>query len=115
MRYPNRRYGNPTEMAHYAIWYGDVANLAKALRRSECTVRDWLQCRAKVPWWVPEVMRLQIMEHERMVYQMTNRKLFTRLGIVKDGLVIDAGSRFKPKDAPLDLSINAADIEKATG
>ena len=98
MRYPNRRYGNPTAMAHYAMWYGDIKSLAKALKRSERSVKDWLACRAKVPWWVPEIMRLQQMEHNNMVYQMTGRQVAARLGEVVGGQVIDAGARFKRPD-----------------
>lgn len=98
MRYPNRRYGNPTAMQHYAIWYGSTAELAKALKRSERSVRDWLSGAAKVPWWVPEIMRLQKMEHDAMVYQMTGRKVAARLGVATaEGAVIDAGARFRPE------------------
>lgn len=85
-------------MRHYALWYGDdIAILAKALRRSERTVRDWLSGAAKVPWWVPEIMRLQVMEHNQMVYQITGRQVAARLGAVSDGQVIDAGARFRPE------------------
>ena len=100
MRYPNLRYGNPTAMQHYAIWYGDTPTLAKALRRDERTVRDWLSARARVPWWVPEIMRLQKMEHDAMVRQMTGRQVASRLGVVKGGTVIDAGARFLPPQFP---------------
>jgi hypothetical protein len=94
MRYPNRRYGDPTAMAHYALWYGGTASLAKSLKRSERTVRDWLSGAAKVPWWVPEIMRLQKMEHDRMVYQMTGRQVAARLGMVNECTIVDAGARF---------------------
>lgn len=100
MQYPNLRYGNPAAMAHYAMWYGSTANLAKALRRSERSVHDWLTGRAKIPFWVPELMRLQKMEHDAMVYQMTGRQVTARLGVVSNGQVIDAGARFRP-DEPL--------------
>lgn len=97
MRYPNRRYGNPTAMAHYALWYGGVPELAKALKRSERSVRDWLSGATKVPWWVPEIMRLQKMEHDAMVYQMTGRQVAARLGVAcSTGTIVDAGSRFRP-------------------
>lgn len=97
MRYPNRRYGNPTEMAHYALWYGSTAELAKSLKRSERTVRDWLSGAARVPWWVPEIMRLQQMEHADMVRQITGRTMRARWGMVAPaGQLIDAGIRFKP-------------------
>lgn len=101
MKYPNKRYGNPTAMAHYAMWYGNTANLAQALRRSERSVQDWLTGRAKVPWWVPEIMRLQKMEHDARVYQMTGRQVAARLGVAAStGAVIDAGSRFRPELPP---------------
>lgn len=104
MRYPNMRYGNPTAMAHYAIWYGDshgtYKNLAKALKRSERTVKDWMTGAARVPWWVPEIMRLQQMEHANMVYQMTGRRVAARLGLVEGSTIIDAGVRFLPPEFP---------------
>lgn len=99
MRYPNRRYGNPSAMQHYALWYGGVPALAKALKRSERSVRDWLSGAAKVPWWVPEIMRLQKMEHDSMIYQMTGRQVAARLGVVNDSTVVDAGARFRPTKA----------------
>ena len=98
MRYPNLRYGNPTAMAHYAIWYGDTRTLAKALRRSERSVRDWLSGAARVPFWVPELMRLQKMEHDLMVYQMTGQRVSASLGIVQASAAILAHQR-RPPDA----------------
>ncbi len=99
LRYKNLRYGNPTAMVHYAMWYGDTKTLAKALRRDERTVADWLAAKTKVPWWVPEIMRLQKMEHDAMVYQMTGRQNAARLGVIVGGTVIDSGQRFKPQEA----------------
>lgn len=97
MKYPNRRYGNPTAMAHYALWYGSTAELAKALKRSERSVTDWLSGKTRVPWWVPEIMRLQKMEHDQMVYQMTGRRVAARLGLATaSATIVDAGSRFMP-------------------
>ena len=94
MRYPNLRYGNPAEMAHYALWWGDNKRLAKALRRSERSVHDWLTGRKKVPWWVPEIMRLKRMEAEHTVYQITGRRMLAQLGIVQDGQIIAASQLF---------------------
>ena len=63
MRYPNLRYGNPTEFQYYVMAYGgDLDAVARMLRRDVRTVRDWLNGRARVPWWVPEVMRLRRFE-----------------------------------------------------
>lgn len=114
MRYPNRRYGNPTAMAHYALWYGDTPTLAKALKRSERSVKDWLSGTAKVPWWVPEIMRLQKMEHDAMVYQMTGRQVSARLGVVSESTVVDAGARFRPEQ-PLPAILTATTAARKVG
>lgn len=37
-------------------------DLASILRRDERTVSDWLRAKKRVPWWVPEYMRLRQME-----------------------------------------------------
>lgn len=81
MRYPNLRYGNPTEMAYYAMGV-PLADLARRLRRDERTVRDWLSGRARVPWWVPEILRLKRMEAELRHRQMGFGTLAPKLGIV---------------------------------
>jgi hypothetical protein len=97
-------------MAHYAIWYGSTAELAKALKRSERSVNDWLTGKAKVPWWVPEIMRLQKLEHDHMVHRITGRAQLARLGIVQAGQVVDAGQRFS---RTVDPAIENAGIEPA--
>lgn len=115
MRYPNRRYGNPTAMRHYALWYGSIPELAKALKRSERSVNDWLNEKAKVPWWVPEIMRLQKMEHDEMVRQMTGIRIAARLGVVDPkGNLTDAGARFvkKPPQDAIPPTIEA-DVDHA--
>ena len=58
MRYPNLRYGNPNELAYY-IQFNTIKDIAKRLRRSERTLHNWLTYREKMPWWVPEILRLQ--------------------------------------------------------
>ncbi|MYN45799.1 hypothetical protein GTP23_12150 [Pseudoduganella sp. FT93W] len=69
MRYPNLRYGNPAELQFYAMAY-TVPALAKQLRRDERTVRDWLNAKQRVPWWVPEIMRLWRNEHANFCRQL---------------------------------------------
>jgi hypothetical protein len=102
MKQPNRRYGNPTEMAYYAFRYPSTKELARSLRRSERSVKDWLSGRAKVPWWVPEIMRLKEMEHHDIVRQITGRTISARLGQVSPaGKLIDMGLRLQPvEDVP---------------
>jgi predicted transcriptional regulator len=69
MRFPNLRYGNPAELAYYAMGR-TLADIARQLRRDERTVRDWLSGRARVPWWVPEILRLKRLEADLMYRQM---------------------------------------------
>lgn len=70
MRYPNLRYGNPAEFRHYADGR-PLKQLARELRRSERSVHDWLTGRERVPFWVPELLRLRQFEHGQRVRQMT--------------------------------------------
>lgn len=85
MRFPNLRYGNPTEFAYYAMGRTH-AELARALRRDERTIRDWLSGRARVPWWVPEILRLKRLEADLMYRQMfwasDEKPRLARLGVV---------------------------------
>lgn len=69
MRYPNLRYGNPTELAYYAIAW-PLLDLARMRRRDERTVRDWIKGRTRVPWWVPEILRLKRLEADLRYRQM---------------------------------------------
>jgi hypothetical protein len=103
MRFPNLRYGNPTEFAYYAMGRS-LAELARALRRDERTIRDWLSGRARVPWWVPEILRLKRLESEMRYRQMfwklepDERPQFTKLGLVApDGSLELAPQKEKPQ------------------
>ncbi|MGZ8301208.1 MAG: hypothetical protein ACXW2U_00740 [Telluria sp.] len=88
--------------------YGDdIGLLARVLRRSERSVKDWLSGASKVPWWVPEYLRLRQLEHAHTVYQMTGRQTLARLGVVKGCTIVDAGTRFKPPPAPIPESLPA--------
>jgi hypothetical protein len=87
MRYPNLRYGNPTEMAYYAMGYPSVKALAKSLRRDERTVKDWLAAKQRVPWWVPEILRLKRMEAELRQQQMGMGRLAPLLGIASADVI----------------------------
>jgi len=103
MRFPNLRYGNPAEFAYYAMGRTN-AELARALRRDERTIRDWLSGRAKVPWWVPEVMRLQRFEadvrYRQMFWAVEEKPNVVKLGIVtSDGaLELCTPEKQKPRD-----------------
>lgn len=48
MRYPNTRYGNPTELRYYAQGLS-IPQIAKQLKRSEKTVTEWLTGKRKTP------------------------------------------------------------------
>ncbi|CAI8692891.1 hypothetical protein [Burkholderia sp. IT-111MI5] len=70
MKYPNLRYGNPAEFSYYAAGR-PLKQLARELRRSERSVHDWLTGRERVPFWVPELLRLRRIEHAQRVQEMT--------------------------------------------
>ncbi|WP_348533504.1 helix-turn-helix domain-containing protein [Herbaspirillum sp. 3R11] len=48
MRYPNLRYGNPNEFA-YSVQGVPVKDVARRLRRSERSVKNWLNGWRYVP------------------------------------------------------------------
>lgn len=75
-----------------------LPDLARTLRRDERTVRDWLSAKQRVPWWVPEYMRLRQMEQADIRRQMNMTSLGPRLGIVR-GNVIELAAR-RPKKEP---------------
>jgi hypothetical protein len=86
MKYPNLRYGNPAELRHYAQGI-PLPILARRLRRCERTVHDWLTGAARVPWWVPEVIRLQNMEQAAMLRQMGIKPRKLALGVVSGAVI----------------------------
>jgi len=108
MRFPNLRYGNPTEFAHYALGI-PLADLARTLRRDERTVRDWLSAKQRVPWWVPEYMRLRQMEQADIRRQMNMTALGPRLGIVRGNVIELAVRRPKKKPQITDLRLDDFD------
>jgi hypothetical protein len=86
MRYPNLRYGNPAELEYYAMTFGDdktrVKNLARFLKRDERTVQRWLDGKQRVPWWVPELLRLNAREKFEQARQMGFHKRYESLCVV---------------------------------
>lgn len=87
MRYPNSRYGNPEELKYYSQGMS-IRELARQLKRSEKSVKQWLSFEKKVPYWVPELLRLRHMEADLRMRQMGFGEQRLRLGIV-NGSVID--------------------------
>ena len=81
MKQPNQRYGNPAEFAYY-IQGRKIKDIARELRRTERSVRDWLNGRKKVPWWVPEVMRLRSLERDVRMQQMGIKRIAPKLSMV---------------------------------
>lgn len=67
-------------MAYYAQGRS-LKELARELRRSERSVRDWLTGRERVPWWAPELLRLRDMEHGIRLRQMNIGRLAPPLGV----------------------------------
>ena len=114
MRFPNLRYGNPTEFAFYAMGRTH-AELARALRRDERTIRDWLTGRAKVPWWVPEIMRLKRLaaelRHRQRCWALRpdEKPTYTRLGVVADDGALALHEPAKKKPQVSDLRLDDVD------
>jgi hypothetical protein len=113
MKYPNLRYGNPLELQHYAQGM-TTKELAKRLRRSERSVKDWLEGKKKIPFWVPELLRLQQFEHQQRMYQMNMKPVMKRLGVIQADAVIYQlrPRRSKPMKFPELVSV-LSDIGKA--
>lgn len=86
MRYPNLRYGNPSELRFYATGI-PLRDLARQLRRDERTVSDWLKERQKIPFWVPELLRLRNMEREQQLRRMGIAVNARRFGVVAGDVI----------------------------
>ncbi|MEO6935145.1 MAG: hypothetical protein ABI171_07355 [Collimonas sp.] len=87
MLYPNKRYGNPEGLKYWAMGI-PLNQLAYRLRRTERCVSNWLDGTKKIPFWVPELLRLQNMEHEHIMWQMGIAPLRKKLGLVDNGQII---------------------------
>lgn len=108
MRFPNLRYGNPNELAYYAQFYPKkerVRLLSRQLRRSERTIRNWLDGKEKLPWWVTEIIRLQKMEHDEMMRQMGMKPSRAALGVVSGTVIEFTRAKEKPQAAPADTGV----------
>ncbi|NMM27836.1 MAG: hypothetical protein HHJ12_11260 [Glaciimonas sp.] len=80
MRYPNLRYGNPNEFAYYAVGISNK-DMAKRLRRSEKSIKEWLSGKRKMPFWIPELLRLQRMEANERTRQMRMTPIIKRYNL----------------------------------
>jgi hypothetical protein len=81
-----------------------LKQLARMLRRDERTVRDWMTAKNRVPWWVPEILRLKHMEAVERHRQMGLGVLAPRLGIVLGDVVeLQRPTRKKPQITDLRL------------
>lgn len=101
MKNPNRRYGKPGELAYYTIGWSR-AELCRYLRRSERSVRDWLSGRSSVPWWVPEILRLNQLERQLRMQQMACARVVPALHAI-DGKV--RPMRFVAPPAPVPAKV----------
>ena len=91
-----------------------LPDLARTLRRDERTVRDWLSAKQRVPWWVPEYMRLRQMEQADIRRQMNMTSLGPRLGIVRGNVIELAVRRPKKKPQITDLRLDDFDPLRIT-
>jgi hypothetical protein len=86
MKYPNLRYGNPNEFAYYVQGI-PLEIIARRLRRSERSIKDWLSGVSKLPWWIPELLRLQFMELNDQRRQMSLVAVRRKSGLADVSLI----------------------------
>jgi len=96
---PNFRYGHQDELEFWMQGHS-VKDIAKRLKRSERTVHDWLHGKRKVPWWVPEILRLQHYEYQDRLRQMGFEPLKTRLAIATV-VILTFPTPASPANAPI--------------
>jgi hypothetical protein len=107
MRYPNLRYGNPQEFDYYTQGRS-IKEIAKQLRRSERCILNWKRGTHKIPFWVPEIMRLWHQEHCERMRQMNMHAPKPRLG-----QVYPTGEIFEFKRPPETTACEATANEEA--
>lgn len=100
MKMPNTRYGDREAFVFYAGGRAP-SELARTLRRSERSIRDWLSGRARIPWWIPELLRLRDMERREALRQMGIAKLPRKLGIVSGDVIHFPKPMPKPVAGPI--------------
>lgn len=86
MRYPNTRYGNPVEFQYYTQGQS-TKDIAKRLRRSERSVNLWLTGKRRMPWWIPEILRLQRLEYDMWMRQAGLGRMRDKLGVVRADVI----------------------------
>lgn len=69
MKFPNRRYGNPEVLRHFAQFM-TIPELSRRFRRSQRTIQNWIQEREKMPFWVEELLLLQEQARRERLRQM---------------------------------------------
>lgn len=99
MKHPTLRYGHAAELRYYAFGMS-IKEIADSLHRSERTVRRWLNGEEKIPFWVPELLRLRHYEYQNRMRLMGIGEWQTKLGRVS-GDVIDF-THLRQRRLPLD-------------
>lgn len=105
MRYPNLRYGNPTEFEYYSLGI-PTKDLARQLLESEETITAWRNGEKKIPWYIPEILRLRRFEHYERMRQMNITVQRRRFGLVGAGGDLVQFERSKQESAQ---SVESAD------
>lgn len=77
MKNKTKRWANPAEFEYYARAYS-LHTLARILRRTPRTIRDWQLGNRPIPSWAPEVLRLRIVEAEHYRRQLDYMRLDKR-------------------------------------
>jgi hypothetical protein len=81
MRYPNQRYGDPAHLRYYTQGW-TLKQISQFLKRDEKTIKSWLGGKSKVPFWVPELLRLSAYEKQQQLRYMGVNTVLAKLGVV---------------------------------
>jgi len=69
MQWPNRRYGSAEALMYYTQGL-PMQEICRRLRHCERSIKDYLNHKQKVPWWIPEILRLQDLERRVIFREM---------------------------------------------
>lgn len=112
MKYPNLRYGNPNELRYYITGIS-VKEMAKRLKHSERSINNYLSQKTKIPWWIPEILRLQRMEAIERTRQMNMTPIIKRYNL-KTAKIINFRLRNETKKKQ-DQNLDALDATICDG
>jgi hypothetical protein len=90
-----------------------ASDLGRILRRDEKTVKGWLTGKTRVPWWVPELLRLRHMEAQQRHMHMFSEYMAPKLAVVTHTAQLEL--RRVEKKKPQSVDTRLTDLKQAVG